>query len=108
MAGRDDRCYVSRFGPVVCHLEVTPAPGQSRTLRGVPWVEDGLVLRPVLNEVARPVELLAETDEAVLTRALEFLERRFGRTSLPPQLCREAQSHIRARSAPLRWTDLLH
>lgn len=100
-------CFVCHVGAVQCHIQVTVAPGRPAVRRAVPWVQDGLVIRPVLDEGARRFEVFADTDGDAVTGVLAFLEGRFGQAASPPRACDGQDSHIEAKTAPLRWKDTL-
>ena len=97
------KCFVTRFQSIVCHLEVEEASG---VMTVTPWVQDRMILRPVLNTGSHHPEFLAEAEGAALVAVIEFLETRFGSTSEPPRPCR-ATEHIKARPLPFTWTDEL-
>jgi len=89
-------------------VQVTPAPGRPGTWRAAPWVQDGLVIRPVLDETSRMFEAVAASENDALAGTLNFLERRFGPPSGPPAPCLPVSVHIEAKAAPLRWKDRLN
>jgi hypothetical protein len=97
------RCFVTRFHSIVCHLEVVETPELTKV---TPWVQDRMIVRPVLNTGSDHPEFLADAEGAALVAVIEFLEARFGSTAEPPRPCR-AGEHIKARPLPLGWGDEL-
>ena len=95
------KCFVARFQSTICHLEVVEEPGQAKA---VPWVEDRLLVRPVLNATGLRPEFLADVPGMALQAVISFLEDRFGSLAELPHPC-NASDHIKAAVLPLAWTD---
>jgi len=97
------KCFVTRFESIVCHLEVADT---SPMTKATPWVQDRLIVRPVLTTGGHHPEFLADAEGAALVAVMEFLEARFGSMTEPPRPC-QATEHINARVLPLAWSDEL-
>jgi hypothetical protein len=100
-------CFVCRAGGVRCHILIAARPGQVEALRASSWVQDGLVIRPLLSESGQPIEISAEDEGTVVAKSLDVLERRFGPISDKPVRCPDG-GHIQAKAAPLKWKDQLN
>lgn len=95
------KCFVARFESAVCHVVVVEAPG---LVKAMPWVQDHVLDRPVLNAGGYELEFLADGEDMALLAVVEFLEGRFGSMADPPRLCNTPE-HMRAHILPLASAD---
>jgi hypothetical protein len=95
------KCFVIRFESTVCHIELA---GMKGMVKATPWVQDRQIMRPILDTTHHQPEFLAHAEDAAVLAVIEFLERRFGSTAVPPRPC-QAQEHRQARALPLVWTN---